>query len=38
MKVVLPIKNIIGGYLKSIHTISICNLICKPKLQLNITH
>jgi len=31
MKAILPNKNIIKGYLKPIHTISICNPISKPK-------
>jgi len=31
IKAILPCKNIIGGYLKPIHIISVCNPICKPK-------
>jgi len=31
MQTILPSKNIIGDYLKSIHTIPTCNPICKSK-------
>ena len=34
-KAIMPSTNIIGGYLKRIHTICACNPICKPKNQLN---
>jgi len=31
MKVILPNKSIIGGYLKPIHTTPTCNPMCKSK-------
>ena len=37
MNVIIPNKHLIGGYLKPIHTIALCNPICKPKNQQNAT-
>jgi len=37
MKPIVSNKNIIGDYLKPIHTIPSSNPMCKPKNQLNAT-
>ena len=32
MKAIMPSKSIIGGYLKPLHTITLCNPVCIPKI------